>query len=99
MAGFAYDGEQVRHLPPTGEFLTRAIPLSSERDLSERVTTLEMLVMHLQHDLEQLNSVVLRQQTELQSLQRMFGRLEARFDRFEPHEDRRDPLEERPPHY
>ena len=73
--------------------------MSPADNLHERVTTLEMLVMHLQHDLEQLNSVVIEQQVELQTLQRLFGRLEARFDQFDPQPEPRDPLEERPPHY
>ena len=58
----------------------------------------ESALAHLQHDFEQLQSVVLAQQTEIESLRRELELLRSRTDRF--HEPEMPPAhEERPPHY
>jgi SlyX protein len=72
--------------------------MSSPHDPAQRLVDLELLLTHLQHDVEQLNAVVIAQQQELERLQRSLGKLQDRFDQSAEPEPR-DPLQERPPHY
>ncbi len=65
----------------------------------ERLVALELLVTHLEHDLATLNSVLLEQQKEIESLKRLINRLDDRVTRLAEEEEPRDPAEERPPHY
>ena len=53
--------------------------MSADELPNDRITDLELLLTHLQRDLEQLNSVVLEQQTEIKLLS-------ARVDRLEQHQ-------------
>lgn len=69
-------------------------------DLQQRLIALESLVMHLQHDVETLNGVVLEQQKELTLLRAVIHRLDDRLSRVgDPGEVRFDPALEKPPHY
>lgn len=63
----------------------------------ERLVKIELLLMHLQHDVDQLSKVLLDQQGELDSLRRAMDQLASvvEHDNAEP----RSPEEERPPHY
>jgi SlyX protein len=65
----------------------------------ERLTELEMLVMHLQHDLEQMNEVVLRQQAEIDKLKTTISRLQEDLSGLAEDQDGAGPPLERPPHY
>jgi uncharacterized coiled-coil protein SlyX len=65
----------------------------------ERLVTLELLVTHLERDLATLNSVLLDQQQEIESLKRLVNRLDDRVTRLADDEEPRDPGDERPPHY
>lgn len=65
----------------------------------ERWEKLESLLMHLQHDCEQLGQVVWRQQAELDALRRELAKLNERLDDLSEEPEVRDPLAERPPHY
>lgn len=60
---------------------------------------LESLLMHLQHDFETLNAVVLDQQRQLTRLQQVLTRVDDRLNRLSLDEEPRDPEAERPPHY
>ena len=55
--------------------------------------------MHLQHDFETLNAVVLDQQRQLARLQQVLTRVDDRLKRLSLDEEQRDPEAERPPHY
>jgi uncharacterized coiled-coil protein SlyX len=55
--------------------------------------------MHLQHDFETLNAVVLDQQRQLTRLQQILTRVDDRLNRLSLDEEQRDPKAERPPHY
>ena len=66
---------------------------------AERVVELESLVMHLQSDVEALNAVVLKMQTELDTLKSSFGDLDQRLSSALDVEEAPDPRDERPPHY
>ena len=54
--------------------------MSTDPSLQQRLTDLEFLLAHLQHDVEQLNAVILAQQKELDVLRRQCGRLEDRLN-------------------
>lgn len=63
------------------------------------IERLESLLMHLQHDFETLNAVVLDQQRQLARLQQVLTRVDDRLNRLSLDEEQRDPEAERPPHY
>ncbi len=65
----------------------------------ERLVALELLVTHLERDLGTMNSVLLEQQQEIESLKRLINRLDDRVTRLAEDEESRDPGDERPPHY
>lgn len=67
--------------------------------LEERIIKLETIVMHLQHDIEQLNAATLAQQKEIKSLKQYIERLQSRLDQADDDPEARDLREERPPHY
>lgn len=73
--------------------------MSQAPSLTDRVIELELLVTHLQHDLDALNSVILDQQKQLEALHRLISRLDARVTRLGEDDEPRDPAAERPPHY
>ncbi|QDU81103.1 hypothetical protein Pla110_28400 [Polystyrenella longa] len=63
-----------------------------------RITDLEMLFTHLQHDVQQLNGVVLEQQSQLDDLRHINEKLQQHIEEIEGTEER-NPSDERPPHY
>lgn len=68
-------------------------------ELGDRVTQLELLVMHLQHDLEQLSSVVVEQNVELAKLKGALGKVEHRVLELAERQDSSSPADDKPPHY
>lgn len=73
--------------------------MSDNNSAEERLVRLESLAMHLQHDFETLNGVVLEQRAILERLERALNRLDSRLATLGEVEETRDPLSERPPHY
>jgi SlyX protein len=67
--------------------------------VQERIITLESVVAYLEHTVEQLNSVILQQQQEIDGLKRSLQKLEGRVDAQAQGPEVCDPLQERPPHY
>jgi SlyX protein len=67
--------------------------------LPNRLIELELLVTHLQRDLESLNGALVDQQKQIDSLHRLIAGLNDRVKRLGDDEEPRDPVEERPPHY
>ena len=65
----------------------------------DRLTNVELLLTHLQHDLEQLSQVVFRQQAELDSLRKELTTLDSRVVTLAENPEIRDPQAEQPPHY
>ncbi|MCA9245632.1 MAG: SlyX family protein [Planctomycetales bacterium] len=74
--------------------------MSKEHQLEQRVIQLEELLMHQEHVVQQLNSVVFQMRGEI-------GRLEAKLEeqvsriqwKLDSNSEVRDPLDEKPPHY
>lgn len=68
-----------------------------ESNAIERLLQVEMLLSHLQHDVDKLNAALIEQQTQIEGLSRLVSKVEAVVDQMP--EPPRDPGEERPPHY
>jgi len=73
--------------------------MSSESNWQAQLIAVQELVMHLQHEFEQVHQVVLAQADELASLRRELGQMRDEVlnnlqgDKFPT------PAEDRPPHY
>lgn len=73
--------------------------MSNAPSADDRIVELESVVAHLQHDLDQFNSVILRQQAEIDGIKQMLSRLETRVEQSDSAPEVRDLEQERPPHY
>ncbi len=72
----------------------------SAANADDRLTNVELLLTHLQHDLEQLSQVVFRQQAELDTLRKELILLDTRVVTLSTEgPEVRDPQAEKPPHY
>ena len=60
---------------------------------------LEMAVAHLEHELEQMHSVLLAVQSELKAAGEQVSKLERKIVLLRDADEPRDPVDERPPHY
>lgn len=65
----------------------------------DRLTNVELLLTHLQLDLEQLSQEVFRQKSELDALRKELTLLDSRVVTLTESPEVRDPLAEKPPHY
>lgn len=65
----------------------------------ERFERIESAVAHLQHDIESLNTSLLRQSARMQEIEQRFIRIEHELETFTSLPEKRDPAAERPPHY
>ena len=72
--------------------------MTDRHPTEDRLVEVESALAHLQHDFEQLHSVVLAQQAEMEKLRNELETLGGRVSRFEDG-DLPDAREERPPHY
>jgi uncharacterized coiled-coil protein SlyX len=68
-------------------------------ELSSRLTQIESVLMHLQHDVEQLNTAILHQNDVLDSLSKSMKLLDNRLGVLEEEDEGQDPYQEKPPHY
>ncbi len=68
-------------------------------DTTTRITELELLVTHLQRDLDALNSVVVEQQKQLDRLGKSLDKLDHQVEDMLDGGESRDLLTEKPPHY
>lgn len=71
----------------------------NEQNLSEKVVSLETTLMHLQHEFEQLNSVVLQQQREIDAIKLKMQGLSDKVVELELPAEQSDMTGEKPPHY
>ncbi|MBA3314547.1 MAG: SlyX family protein [Planctomycetota bacterium] len=65
----------------------------------ERLTAIETLLMHMQHEFEQLNAAILGQQRDLDALRKDMDAIRGHVERLEAGPETRDPKLEKPPHY
>ena len=68
-------------------------------DPLDRMIRLEMNVAHLEHELEQMHSVLLAVQSELKTTRDQISKLERRLVLVTDVDEQREPMNERPPHY
>jgi uncharacterized coiled-coil protein SlyX len=68
-------------------------------DLQQRIINLESLITHLQHDLEQMSSVLVIQRMEMKEQERAIRHLESRLAEYESDAEDRGFEDESPPHY
>jgi uncharacterized coiled-coil protein SlyX len=73
--------------------------MSAPDPREERLVALELLVTHLERDLGALNSALLDQQKQIDSLKRKISRLEERLTQIPDDGGPRELGDERPPHY
>ena len=65
----------------------------------ERLIALETALAHVQREVEQLNSVLLEQQREVDAVRRAIELLKSQSVEQTESAEKSNPLEERPPHY
>ncbi|WP_417379863.1 SlyX family protein [Gimesia sp.] len=68
-------------------------------ELVARLTQVESVLMHLQHDVEQLNEALLQQNLIVDTLGKSLKRLDSRMGALEVEDDGPDPVQDKPPHY
>ena len=72
-------------------------PDSHPPDADERLTRLELLLSHLQYDVDKLNEALIGQQSQIDALRQMLSKMETLIEHLP--EPPRDLEQERPPHY
>lgn len=73
--------------------------MASSQTHHERIVELELIVTHLQRDLDTLNGVLLEQHKEIDALRKYVAKLDDRLTRAGSQDEPFDPVAERPPHY
>lgn len=65
----------------------------------DRLTAIESILMHLQHDVEQLHESLVGYRKDLDGLRDEMGKLRGQVERIDLGPESRDPKLEKPPHY
>ncbi|WP_298869301.1 SlyX family protein [uncultured Gimesia sp.] len=73
--------------------------LPTQEELLSRLKEVESILMHVQHEVEQLNDAVLQRNTEVDVLSKTLKLLDSRLGVLEEEDEGHDPELERPPHY
>ncbi len=68
-------------------------------ELLSRFSELESVLMHIQHDVEQLNEAILHQNKIVETLSKSMKQLDSRIGNLEIDDDTQDSYDEKPPHY
>ena len=68
-------------------------------DPDERQIRLEMLLAHLQQDVEQINESLSHHLQRMQDMDLRFQRIERELELLQEPTEQRDPAQEKPPHY
>jgi len=71
--------------------------MSGDESTDVRLEKIEVLLSHLQHDVDKLNDALISQQAEIGGLKHSLAKLESAVDQIP--QPPRSPLDERPPHY
>ena len=72
-------------------------PMSSDKDLNERIDALEMRLTYQDEAIETLNQTITKQWLEIDRLTRLVAELKVRLQEAESHAP--GPANEPPPHY
>lgn len=73
--------------------------MSNVSNLEQQLIAAQEVLMHLQHEFEQLHQVVLAQQNEIDDLKREVRKLNDAFEAAGQSDQFPTPEEDRPPHY
>ncbi len=73
--------------------------MSSVSDFAQQLIAAQEVLMHLQHEFEQLHQVVLAQQNEIDDLKRELRKFKDSFESAAQADQFPTPEEDRPPHY
>ncbi|MFH1302184.1 MAG: SlyX family protein [Planctomycetota bacterium] len=68
-------------------------------ELLSRLNQVESVLMHLQHEVEQLNQAIIQQNTTVDTLSKSMKSLDSRLGVLEVEDEGLDPFQEKPPHY
>tara|TARA_R110002095_G_scaffold2155_1_gene9115 strand:+ start:4371 stop:4604 length:234 start_codon:yes stop_codon:yes gene_type:complete len=68
-------------------------------ELLTRLNQVEEVLMHLQHEVEQLNQAIIQQNTTVDTLSKSMKSLDSRLGVLEVEDEGHDPVQEKPPHY
>lgn len=68
-------------------------------DQNDRQVRIEMLLAHLQQDVDQINESLTHQLQRLQEMDQRFQRIERELELMHQPAEQRDPEQEQPPHY
>ena len=72
---------------------------SKVEELLSRLNGLESVLMHIQHDIEQLNEAILQQGRVVDAITKSMKQLDFRIGMLEEEEEGPDSYQEKPPHY
>lgn len=72
---------------------------SKVEELLSRLNGLESVLMHIQHDVEQLNEAILQQGRVVDAITKSMKQLDFRIGMLEEEEEGPDSYQEKPPHY
>lgn len=73
--------------------------LPTQEELLARLNEIESILMHVQHEVEQLNGAVIQRNTEVDVLSKTLKLLDSRLGVLEEEDEGREPDMEKPPHY
>jgi uncharacterized coiled-coil protein SlyX len=71
--------------------------MTADESTPDRLTAIEMLLSHLQHDIDKLHEALISQQSQIDGLRRLLARWEASLEELPLPPT--DPAADRPPHY
>ncbi|MGC1272062.1 MAG: SlyX family protein [Planctomycetaceae bacterium] len=73
--------------------------MNEDRSVADRLTAIESLLMHLQHDVDQLHESILAGRRDVDALRSGLDRLRSDIEQLDSTPETRDPKLEKPPHY
>ncbi len=71
----------------------------TQEELLSRLKEVESILMHVQHEVEQLNDAILQRNSEVDLLSKTLKLLDSRLGVLEEGDEGGEPELERPPHY
>jgi SlyX protein len=73
--------------------------MTDDRGTSDHLTAIESALMHLQHEVQQLNEALIGYRRDFDALRNDIGTIRGRVEQLETGPEVRDPKLEKPPHY
>ncbi|MCH9656116.1 MAG: SlyX family protein [Planctomycetes bacterium] len=73
--------------------------LPTQEELLSRLKEVESILMHVQHEVEQLNDAILKRNSEVDRLNKTLKLLDSRLGVLEEEDEGHGPEFEKPPHY